>query len=875
MRVNFETTNSRVNYKPVTSSRKVSRVTSNDSASNSKMVLLSFTGKNMRQIASFTPENNGLGLPEAAQGGEGCVGFEAPESLRMHESMDARSFMPFWEHNNPKGGYKFMIHRRADFPDGFDAMKEGCDTMPASAFYSADLGEDKSAVAKKLGLAEDELSYVIQSRPIGSGKDARSKYCILEPTTIKGQVTRASDTVLGEFDTIPYGLFKISGNNPKYNNLKFAPNYFVYTPQLARASKPYSYDAWGNGCFEAEIINSDWMRAQADFTHTKMNTEEFGYFDPANVYCHDRVCHTYGNHIANMSAAGNTDVNGLKMHIWEHNPGRNYQGITDDPFKYFSLIADNSDVETLKSLPEFDILQKAQRYGIHSEQLSPRERQIARTILEPYFRPFVDGAGTYNVVKSGISAARINPDNISLGTVSYQFGKEMKNPETSDIAKFLTDDFASIETKDVVNGSTPANLELGDPMAKFGRDGNGLNAVRQGYTPFTYVPENELDAFMARLEAKPELKDKFQNITTDINKVIETRRKNAEWLTGLIEEAQTKGHDALKELFFNSNQISDGVDVLGGLSKLKDGEILVVGWGRADEQKGYPITTKGYLEFLKRDDVPKEMKLKVKVLIGAGPWDKSHPDYIAIERDLAEIATLDGGIYKNNFMYVNGFYPKRFVGCATHGMFTSRREMCGITPLECKAAGVPYGATATGGPVDYTNTTNGYLTKEPVELNPQHFGLSWESTPQEIDNARVSRQAVQVSDIFKEMIEEHTERYEDYVSKCKTNIEEKIDWHENAKYNHGKSANRRYLEDILEVDKGWEARNKGKLKRITGKFGEYKDNIEELMHQTKSKPVKIILSVVLGALAVGSGVYIYLNNKNGKKQTAEHINTAA
>ncbi len=48
----------------------------------------------------------------------------------------------------------------------------------------------------------------------------------------------------------------------------------------------------------------------------------------------------------------------LKMHIWEHNPGRNYQGVTDDPFKYFSLIADNSDVETLRALPEFEILQK-------------------------------------------------------------------------------------------------------------------------------------------------------------------------------------------------------------------------------------------------------------------------------------------------------------------------------------------------------------------------------------------------------------------------------------------------------------------------------------------------------------------------------------
>ena len=56
--------------------------------------------------------------------------------------------MPFWEHNNPKGGYKFLIHRKSDFPDGFNAMQKGCDTMPASAFYSADLGEDLSAVAK-------------------------------------------------------------------------------------------------------------------------------------------------------------------------------------------------------------------------------------------------------------------------------------------------------------------------------------------------------------------------------------------------------------------------------------------------------------------------------------------------------------------------------------------------------------------------------------------------------------------------------------------------------------------------------------------------------------------------------------------------------
>ncbi len=64
--------------------------------------------------------------------------------------------------------------------------------------------------------------------------------------------------------------------------------------------------------------------------------------------------------------------------------------------------------------------------------MSPRERQIARTILNLILdQPFVDGAGTYNVVKSGISAARINPQNVSLGTVFLSIsGKEMKDPET-------------------------------------------------------------------------------------------------------------------------------------------------------------------------------------------------------------------------------------------------------------------------------------------------------------------------------------------------------------------------------------------------------------------------------------------------------------
>ena len=37
--------------------------------------MVTFTGNNMWQIASLTPENSGLGLPEAYQGGEGVVGY--------------------------------------------------------------------------------------------------------------------------------------------------------------------------------------------------------------------------------------------------------------------------------------------------------------------------------------------------------------------------------------------------------------------------------------------------------------------------------------------------------------------------------------------------------------------------------------------------------------------------------------------------------------------------------------------------------------------------------------------------------------------------------------------------------------------------------
>ena len=228
---------------------------------------------------------------------------------------------------------------------------------------------------------------------------------------------------------------------------------------------------------------------------------------------------------------------------------------------------------------------------------------------------------------------------------------------------------------------------------------------------------------------------------------------------------------------------------------------------------------------------------------------------------------MEGGKFKDLAAHVDGYFPNRLVGCATYGAFTSRREMCGITPLEAKAAGVPYLATKTGGPVDYTSEANGFLTKEAVEGPPERYNLSWSSPAHEIDAARVERQADQVADIFQEMLEEQKGSRETYLAKCKKNFEEKTGWNENMEYNKGKSSNKLYLEDVLEIDKGWEARNKSPLKRLFGFTDEVHKTAEEVFGiKAKNKSSRIALLLATGAiLLVGGGYWLYKNHHSKQK----------
>ncbi len=769
-----------------------------------RLARLTFTGidRNIKQIASLAYENKGTGLAEDYQGGLGVVTYEAPKSMIEKEGLDVRSFMPAHEYNNPKGGYKFLMTKDLELIDG--KLPE---EIEAKWFLSADYGQTREEFAAALKCNPEDLRYVIQSAPNGKDANSKSRYCLIEPTGIKGEIERMSDMKLGETKKVPFEIFEIAQDNPSYNAIKDKPNYWIWTRELAKTPKPYTYSANGHGGIEAEIINSDFCRAYLQ-AEKMMNTKEFGFWKPANLWGHDRPIATLFSHLASLSAGGDDYYNGTISHFTAHNTGVNYQGGTANPFEFARVIFDADDVKALRELPEYELLEWYNSRGW--DYLSKEEQAFVHNLFAPIIGKFRDFSGNYNITKIAIVSAKTNAENTSFGTVSPNFDKEMKNPQM-DVAPNIGGDLREIKTISPLNGSTPASLGIDKMPKKIGRGSNGLTEHKDGFTPIIYKDGN-------------------------IEEVVANRMKNAEWLTGIIEDAAKEGQEALNHVFFNEKQIEEGRSVFGSLSRFKKDEMLIMGWGRADEQKGYPILYKGFLKFLKRTDVPDELKLKVKLLNGAGdaPWAKDAPDFKMIKELLKEIAELDGGKYKHNAMYVDGFFPNLLVACATHGGFTSRREMCGITPLEAKAAGVPYLSTATGGPVDYTNESNGWLTRTAPEMNPQFDGLDWNTNKDIVEAKRIERASEEVSDCLKEMVEEYANNRAEYIAKCKKNIEEHFDWHNNDEFNKGKSANKMYRNDIWKIDQGWETRNQKPFKRLVGRFLNPQEAIQEALEELEN-----------------------------------------
>ena len=121
-------------------------------------------------------------------------------------------------------------------------------------------------------------------------------------------------------------------------------------------------------------------------------------------------------------------------------------------------------------------------------------------------------------------------------------------------------------------------------------------------------------------------------------------------------------------------------------------------------------------------------------------------------------------------------------------------------------------------------------------------------------------------------IDNDKDNYDSYVAKCKKNIEEKVDWHNNAEYNNGKSANKVYMETIFESDKPITNRYQGPMRRVMGALGEYRECAEEIIGSTaKTRPMKLIFAIV-GGVAVLSGAYmLYRNSHKNSTQKMDKV----
>ena len=757
---------------------------------NNTGMFLSFTAnplKNTSQVASIAPEYQGILNSVYKLGGLGNVAGEASLAFSDSGKMDFRTFVPYYAPENTSGGIKVktpLIEEGKpviwDVPrvaNGTPIMQDGkpvIDKVPAYEFKS---------VPMDYALQEGE-NFVIHE-PVNKFAPWKTGYKILEETGITGSVESVNDDLSGMKKT-SYKVFSIQGTG--INKAGSPPVYIVHTPQLAKFPRAYGgVSAYAGGSFE-DADYAVFSKASVD-AMPKLNKEEFGNFNPANYWLHDRQAFPTLVEISEKSSQGDEYWRGIKVHSSFHNPGRDYQGHYTSPIDFMRIIGSNEDLKEIQKNPDDykfirDMISKLenerkQKNGKFSpeEILSKEELARLNEIFEPLYGDFKDETGQYNLCKIPIDGVRKNPFNFSAGTVSTTFGKEMKNHNTKEIAPGLTKDLASIPTVDIVNGSSAKSMRL-DITGDFGRNNGFTEEVKKGFTPLT------------------------KEITESPDLLFEAKQSNKKWLIDTF-ASHGQNQDTLASLVYSRDAIEKGSTVLGGLSEYKDKDVLFVSWGRPDAQKGFPTTLEGVLDYFKDAAVPQDKKEHAKFLIGAGPWGDEARDWKTIKSQMKQIEELDGGKYKGNVCYLNGFFTNRIVACADYANITSRYEPCGITPLESFAGGTPVISNRTGGSPDFiapfvkgkeiTNET-GFLTKNAYLVNPEVIGAEPTLKGLKLDAARRAALGKENASCIEEAVTLLQDNPSGYKKMMMNAINAKIDWHENGLFNGGKSAIERYKE---------------------------------------------------------------------------------
>ncbi len=862
------------------------------------LVHISFTGvpeKNVKQGLSVSVEDSYIGLDMYKCGGAGSVADQMPTALN-NDGLDFRHAVPLYSYNNPKGQIKVLV-----LPNGVEYNPRN--PMPENWFLSYPETMTKAKIAEQLKTTEDQIKFVVQDTPATPNDNIKKLYDLtgkkegikvsafreLIPTETKGVIQRIDENDLSKIKSIPYRVYKMV-IPLKDGTLDDKNVYCIHTPELAKFQKAYTYSPELKDHPHVNLFTRDFGDAAADML-PKMNTAEHRYFNPANVIAHCRTGFPITESIINRSV-NNEYYRGYKIIDIFHNPMPDYQGTVGNPMDFLRYKATVDDYLKLSQMAEFPDLLEIDK---HKYTLSKEENALVDRIIKPFLQHYVDDNGNYNQSITPLIARKANPTAVSANHVSHTFANEVI--QYNDMARGLTSLFreAEIEGDKIPGRPNGCNIEfmqINNPKATMGKS-NGLSADMSWYTPY--------------------------NPATDTGEqIVAAKRKNTEAFLNMVGEATEKRidklgdytnasvDDALNQLLYSKDLIEKQRYVLGGLSKFDPKDILLMGWGRSDAQKGYPITLKGFLKFLERPTVPKEWKEHFKLALGSGPdpWqmnDGGTGDFHLIKDIMYKIQNLDGGAYKKNCMYGNGFFPNRLVTCATYGIFTSRGEPQGLSVPESIQSGTPTASLNTGGAGEMIITAgenaekaNGFKTVDAFMRNIED--LNWPEgtdltklTGDQIDNRRIELAAEQVADMFEDMAKTYYENPKLYEKMAENGGRAKFDWHNNNILNGGRSTLQLYTEDGMEISKGWAGRDKNPMKRLVGEFGGSFEKLkrtaidtiettvenaqETLKKPSGSKWQKMGAYIALGTIAVlGGSIYIYKNKHSSQNYQEKKSN---
>lgn len=727
-------------------------------------------------------------------------------------------------------------------------IKEGIDSRLIVPYYSAwlDKNDNEGIVIKdKDGNFRREKNAQTYSLKDGESfvildKNRKSIIELERMDKISGEIEQLNPYTYEKCMTA-YQAFKIKNQSKEINN--GAPVYVIYTPNVARMQEAYynnKKDLSKGHFLEYEYAAFTVAATRVLKKIASMTNENF---NPANYLLHDR--YTF-NAIDEMKRSGDDFFDGIKIHEVLHNVGKAYQGEFMLPLDAFSIIStgDARAIDEFLTSNNGDNLKAAQ---ILLQEI--RERKLDNYKLKKYnidiikylskvhiLRPFIDLfqnyigkyliQNQYNMTEIGLKEARENSQMVSIGNVSTYYGWEIKQGKTRDIADNLYSSIAKTNMIDITNGTDLSSMETNIPFyengTKFGPQGSLImseSSPLKNYSPY--------------------------NILMSDSSIYECKQHNKNLFYACLKGKKNKkkfdtSDNSLNRLFFTKEQIENKDCPSSVYGYIRDGikePIIISGWGRGDEQKGFTATLEGFKQFLLSKSTSEEERKKVILTLGGTFKDKSNPEWRKIKELIDEINTMENGKYSGQVIFADGWFANKLASCSDFTIFTSRQEPCGITPLESMGCATPVLAIRTGG---FYNTIQegetGFFTCNPYTLSKEHLNLKYKKTKKyanklirgKIDLVRQFSLGEEIATLFKKAASIKPEDLKIMQRKC---LEAKNNWDDNARANISplnpqektKPAVMRYLEDVFELKKNpqtgkWEETQNRKDKNLKFKI---------------------------------------------------------